>query len=96
MNEIERAYLAGLLDGYEDERQRVMDLANYELEMSSPDGVVDTPYYSKFEIWRETHKVHRDPGGVTPRCPRCYSTKVRISDPYIKCLSCRYSEFLWE
>jgi len=61
-----------------------------------PDGVVDEVPFDEFEVWRENHRVHRDPGGVIPRCPRCYSTKVKVEEPYIRCMGCRYSEFLFD
>ena len=57
-------------------------------------GAFEDDERSEFDYWRELHKVHREPGGATPRCPRCYSTKVRFDDLYARCLGCRYSELL--
>ena len=55
--------------------------------------------YTEFELWRETHKVHKDPGGLVPRCPRCFSTKVSkrtniFGDELLYCQGCRFSELL--
>lgn len=96
LDDINRAYLSGLIDGWIDAEQRRLDLVNFEIEINCPDGAVDEVCYSEFEIWRETHKAHKDPGGDTLRCPRCFSTKIRNDNTYIKCLSCRYSLLLWD
>ena len=60
-----------------------------------PDPPIFFDEWTQHEVWRMEHKHHRDPGGVIPRCPRCFSTRVKIAPPYILCKGgCRYSEFL--
>ncbi len=62
-------------------------------------GEFDLVEYPEFFWWRVDHNIKpeedwsiHDPDPTTPRCPRCHSVNVRIGYPYMKCLSCDYSE----
>ena len=63
-------------------------------EQRLPDGVVTFYEYKEFEVWRMTHKTHRDPGGEMLRCPRCFSTKIKRVGDIMTCQGCRFSEHL--
>ena len=83
-------------------QQAVRDRENFESEQRCPDGDPGevTEYFeheAEYMFWRQYHKVHRDPGGITPRCPRCFSTKVaRVTNAFgvevLYCRGCRLSE----
>lgn len=89
-------YSQGFQRGYE---QATRDIHTAEAERRCPDGVVDFVEPTEFEEWRELHKAHKEPGGLTPRCPRCFSTKVAIvhnsfGSEVLYCRGCRLSEQL--
>ena len=48
----------------------------------------------EFEWWRIEHDIpdEADPGGNTRRCPRCFSTSIRITEVWIVCDVCNYNE----
>ena len=49
--------------------------------------------YPEFFWWRIDHLVQPEPDDpMQYRCPRCFSTKIDVSYPYIQCLHCGYDE----
>lgn len=77
-------------------REYLVDRATFEADMECPDGTWDEIELSEIEEWRREHKVHKEPGGDTLRCPRCLSTRVVIGELYGKCSACRYSVYLFD
>ena len=77
-----------------DKRQREIEIATFESEKWGPDGVVDFFEYPKFFWWRAERGLEQRPEPIDTHCPRCFSTDVNISYPYISCRCCGYFEDL--
>lgn len=63
-----------------------------------PDGPWDPVVYPEWWAWREERGLPQEPPADLPasttRCPRCWSTRVTIGYPVIKCDDCGYTEEL--
>lgn len=66
-----------------------------QIDLDQPDGVWDKVEYPEFFWWRDDNKklVRPEPKDpIQSRCPRCYSTKIAIGYPNIKCQNCGLCE----
>lgn len=62
-----------------------------QADFDTPDGAWEKVEYPEFFWWREDYGIlQEEPKTTGNRCPRCYSTHVRIGYPYIICETCGY------